>query len=325
MADELSFEPVEVVVPEEANKTRIDAFLAEQFDAYSRTLLRRAITEQSVTVDGHPIKASFKLRPGQRISIRLPELKPDGPEPENIPLDILFEDQFIVVVNKPAAMVVHPARGNWKGTLASALSYHFDELSQVAGTTRPGIVHRLDRDTTGVIMIAKTDAAHVSMMNQFAARTVVKSYLAIVCGRPSRDAEAVDAPIGRHPYQREKMTIRSNHSTSRKAKTVFHVKERFGKHSLLMAQPKTGRTHQIRVHAAHIGHAVLCDRLYGGRSRISRSELSGGPSCDDYVLERQALHAWRLEIRHPRTDELLAFEAPIPDDLNQTLQILRES
>jgi 23S rRNA pseudouridine1911/1915/1917 synthase len=322
MAEELSFEPIEVVVPDGANKTRIDVFLAERFDGYSRTLLRRAITEQSVTVDGHPIKASFKLRPGQRISVRLPEISLEGPEPENIALDILFEDHVIVVVNKPSAMVVHPARGNWKGTLASALSYHFDQLSKIAGTTRPGIVHRLDRDTSGVIMIAKTDTAHVALMNQFAARTVKKSYLAIVCGTPSRDAEVVEAPIGRHPYQREKMTVRSNHHSCRDARTVFYVQERFAKYSLLMAQPKTGRTHQIRVHAAHIGHPVLCDRLYGGRSRISLPELSGGPATDDMVLERQALHAWRLEIRHPRTNEPLVFEAPLPEDMNKTLQIL---
>jgi 23S rRNA pseudouridine1911/1915/1917 synthase len=344
MSDDLTFEPIEIVVSEEGEKVRIDAFLADRFEKYSRNLLRRAIVEGLITVDGNPVKPSFKLHVGHVISVRLPELPTQGPEPEDIPLDILFEDDFVIAINKPPGMVVHPARGHWSGTLASALSFHFDQLSQVAGVTRPGIVHRLDRDTSGVIIVAKTDTAHNGLASQFEARTVQKTYLAIVRGTPSRDATVVEASIGRHAYQREKMTVRDNHPTSKSARTVFYVEERFDKHSLVRAEPKTGRTHQIRVHAAHIGHPVLCDRLYGGRSQITVGELMGkrlsSPSstvgsadtastsnahdtADDLVLKRHALHARRLELRHPKTDEPLCFEAPLPDDLKETLRVLR--
>jgi 23S rRNA pseudouridine1911/1915/1917 synthase len=326
MTDDLSFEPTEIEVPEEAKKVRVDAFLAERFEKYSRNLIRRAIVEESVTVDGHPVKASFKVRPGQRISVRLPELSDEGPVPEDIPLEILFEDEFLIAINKPSGMVVHPARGHWSGTLASALAFHFDELSQVAGITRPGIVHRLDRDTSGVIAVAKTDTAHTALAAQFAARTVQKTYLAIVRGVPSRDATVVEAAIGRHPYQREKMAIRDDHPTSKSARTVFHVEERFAKQTLMRAEPKTGRTHQIRVHAAHLGHPILCDRLYGGRSRIGIMELSGQGvenANEEIVLDRQALHALRLELRHPKSDEPLVFEAPLPADMQCVLDTLR--
>lgn len=326
MSEDLSFEPVEIVVPDEGAKVRVDAFLADRFEKYSRSLIRRAIVDETVTVDGHPVKASFKLRPGQLISVQLPDLPTEGPIPEDIPLDILFEDDFIIAINKPAGMVVHPARGNWSGTLASALAFHFDQLSQVAGITRPGIVHRLDRDTSGVIVVAKTDTAHNGLSAQFEARTVQKTYLAVVRGLPSRDAVVVEAAIGRHPYSREKMAIRDGHPTSKSARTVFHIEERFARCSLVRAEPKTGRTHQIRVHAAHFGHPVLCDRLYGGRSQITLGELAGDRSAsasDEVVLGRQALHARRIEIRHPKTDKLLTFEAPLPSDIQRVLDTLR--
>jgi 23S rRNA pseudouridine1911/1915/1917 synthase len=323
MSEDLSSEPIEIEVPEEVNKQRVDAFLAERFEKYSRSLLRRAIVEGTVTVNGELVKPSFKLHPGQLISIRLPEIPVEGPVPEDIPLDILFEDDFMVVVNKPPAMVVHPARGNWSGTLTAALAFHFDQLSQVAGVTRPGIVHRLDRDTSGAIMVAKTDTAHQGLAAQFEARTIKKSYLAIVRGTPSRDAEVVEAPIGHHPYQREKMSVRADDESSKAARTVFHVQERLGKFSLLRAEPTTGRTHQIRVHAAHIGHPVFCDKLYSGRSQILRGELAKDGS-EEVLLGRQALHAWRLELKHPISGEPVKFEAPLPTDIQQTLDVLRE-
>lgn len=325
MAEELSFEPIEIIVPAEASKARIDTFLADRFEKYSRSLLRRAIQEEAVTVDGQPVKASFKLRPGQRIAVALPDLPVEGPVPENIPLDILFEDDFLIAVNKPPAMVVHPARGHWSGTLASALAFHFDQLSQVAGTTRPGIVHRLDRDTSGVIIVAKTDATHYALTSQFEARTVLKTYLTVVRGVPSRDAFVVEAAIGRHPYQREKMAVRDQDPDAKPARTVFYVEQRFDRYSLLRAEPKTGRTHQIRVHAAHAGHPVLCDRLYGGRSQITAAGLTGKPDEGETLLSRQALHAWKIAIRHPKSDELMTFEAPLPDDLQSTVQRLTDS
>jgi 23S rRNA pseudouridine1911/1915/1917 synthase len=258
-----------------------------------------------------------------------------GPHPEEIPLDILYEDEHIIAVNKPPGMVVHPARGHWSGTLASALSFHFQQLSQVGGPTRPGIVHRLDRDTSGVVVVAKTDPMHYALAAQFERRTTEKEYLAITAGVPDRDRDRIDQPIGIHPQQREKMAIRANHSTSRDASTFYEVVERFPGHALVRVLPKTGRTHQIRVHLAHIGCPVLCDKLYGGRSQITRGELLRrvGPASaadaqahrtdTDILLTRQALHAQRIKLAHPATKEPIEFVAPLPADLQAVIEALR--
>ncbi len=258
----------------------------------------------------------------------------EGPAPQAIPLSVLYEDDAIVVVDKPAGMIVHPAKGHWEGTLASALAHHFGPLSGRGGPTRPGIVHRLDRDTSGVIVVAKNDQAHDALAAQFKSREVEKEYLAIVVGVPDRDRDVIDEPIGPHPTQREKKAIRRAHPDARPAVTVYEVVERFAGFALVRARPKTGRTHQIRIHLAHIGCPVLCDRLYGGRAKISELELiPKGKIGQDIsttdvepehpLLERQALHAHRLALTHPTTGERMQFEAFVPPDMENTLAALR--
>lgn len=325
-------------MPPEKSDRRLDVFLAEQLPGLSRATLQRAIEAGHVRVEGELCsKSSFRLRPGQHVEVDRIEPPPEGPQPEEIALAILYEDEAIVAVNKPPGMVVHPAKGHWGGTLANALSHHFSQLSAVGGPTRPGIVHRLDRDTSGVLVVAKTDQAHEALAAQFKARQVEKEYLAIVVGVPDRDRDVVEQPIGDHPTSREKKAIRVGHPSSRDALTFYEVVERFVGYALLRARPKTGRTHQIRIHLAHIGCRVLCDRLYGGRARITEQELmprqhtdsaSGrsdqnrGPDAAP-LLARQALHAERLSLNHPTTGAPLQFEAPLPADIQGTLEALR--
>jgi 23S rRNA pseudouridine1911/1915/1917 synthase len=318
------------VAPEQAGQ-RLDVFLTEQLPGFSRAILRRAIDAGHVRVDDGQCKASLRLRAGNQIVIDQIAAPREGPAPQNIPLTILFEDESIIVVDKRAGMIVHPAKGHWEGTLASALAHHFGTLSSRGGPTRPGIVHRLDRDTSGVIVVAKNDQTHDALAAQFKSRVVRKEYLAIVVGEPDRDRDVVDEPIGDHPTQREKKAIRRNDPAARPALTVFEVVERFAGYSLLRALPKTGRTHQIRIHLAHVKCPVLCDRLYGGRAKISELELiprgklgqDVGAANDQPLLERQALHAHRLSIMHPMTGERMQFEAPLPSDLETTLKALR--
>ncbi len=314
-----SREPVTLVVDDDAEGKRLDAFLATQLVGHSRVRLRGAIDAGHVTVDGRRRKAAYRLRLGERVSISVPEAVREGPEPEDVPLQILFEDDWLVAVDKPPGMVVHPARGHWSGTLTAALAYHFDQLSEIGGATRPGIVHRLDRDTSGVIVIAKNDQAHLALAAQFEKRTTEKEYAAIVIGVPDRDRDIINQPIGPHPHKREKMAIRVDHPSSRAAETFYEVQRRFQGFALVRAFPKTGRTHQIRLHLAHAGFPVLCDRLYGGRAQISLGEIAGGSDDGNIVLRRQALHARRLKLKHPKTGSDLEFEAPLPEDMERTL------
>ncbi len=320
----LSLDPVELTVgPAEAGH-RLDAFLASHFPQYSRVHLRRAVSAGGTKVDGRGGKPAYRLKLGQRVSIVLPEIPREAPQPENIPLDVLYQDDHLVVVNKPPGMVVHPAKGHWSGTLASALQFHFGPaLSAAGGLSRPGIVHRLDRDTSGVILVARSDQAHAALAKQFAARSVEKEYFALVCGCPPRDRDLVDCPIGFHPHVREMMAIRRDHPASRPAQTFYEVIERFDGFAALRLLPKTGRTHQIRVHLNHIGCPVLCDRQYGGRSRITRGEIRRDPSDELILLDRQALHARRLRFLHPATGQPLEVEAPLPPDLAVVLAELR--
>jgi 23S rRNA pseudouridine1911/1915/1917 synthase len=316
--------PSELVVSEAHAGARLDGFLAQQFPSYSRVLLRKVINAAGVRVDGKRVKAAYRLRAGQTITIELPELAREAPQPEDIPLDILFEDEAIAVINKPRGMVVHPGKGHWAGTLTAALQFHFERLSTAGGAARPGIVHRLDRDTSGVLVVAKTDLAHLALAEQFERRTVEKEYFAVCAGVPDRDRDFIDLPVGAHPYQREKMAIRRDHATSRQAQTFYEVAERFDGFSALRVLPKTGRTHQIRLHLASIGCPVLCDRLYGGRASITRGELSRDPSDTLVILDRQALHARRLKLRHPTTGDVVEFIAPSPADIEAVLAALRE-
>ncbi len=304
--------------------TRLDAFLASHLPQYSRVRLRQLIQTAAVQVDGQTRKAAYRLQMGQSVQIEIPADERPGPEPENIPLEILYEDEQIAVINKPIGMVVHPAKGHWSGTLTAALAYHFHQLSQVGGVARPGIVHRLDRDTSGVMVVAKTDDAHRALALQFEQRTVRKEYFAICRGVTDRDRDEIDQPIGVHPYQREKMAIRSGHPTSRPATTFFEVRRRFRGFLSLRAYPKTGRTHQIRVHLSHIGCPIVCDPLYTGQRVLTRGELLGQQTDDQIVLDRLALHARRLAVHHPVTGKPLEFEAPLPRALEDFLQTLEE-
>ena len=317
----------QIVVPDNAAGTRLDVFLTEWFSSHrvqlSRVQLRKAIQEEGVLVDGRRTKVAYRLRPGEQIRVRLPDLPPSGPQPEPIPLIRLYEDDNLIAINKPPGMVVHPSKGHGSGTLASALAYHFQRLSQAGGPFRPGIVHRLDRDTSGVIIAAKNDRVHMHIAKQFEAKQIEKTYWALVAGEPDRDADVIDRPIGMHPYQREKMTIRHDHPTSREAQTFYQVVERFQGFTRLQVAPRTGRTHQIRVHLSSIGHPILCDRLYSGHSCLSLQEIHPRAENDRVLLSRQALHAHRLKLTHPTTGEQLELEAPLPDDLEGLLEVLR--
>lgn len=324
--DESTIESHTVVVPDDRAGERLDAFLASQFTNRSRVQIRRLINAAQASVNGKRRKAAYHLRAGETIEIRFSrELQEEGPRAENIPLHVLFEDEHVIVINKPSGMVVHPSKGHWSGTLTSALMYHFEHLSSVGGSHRPGIVHRLDRDTSGVILIAKNDEAHLKLAKQFEMRTVEKEYLAICRGVVDRDRDIIDAPIGIHPYQREKMSIRAGHSTSREATTFFEVQERLGRFAVIRVMPKTGRTHQIRVHLSHIGCPILCDPLYVGRSQFTRGEVTGDHSDNSVILERLALHARRIRISHPISSQPMEFESEVPAELTSAIEEIRKA
>lgn len=322
----LSEEPVELVVTPAEVGWRLDQFLVYHFPQYSRALLRRVITAGGVRVNDRGCKPAYRLRLGERVVITLPELPRQSPKPENIPLEILYEDDWLAVINKPPGMVVHPSRGHWSGTIAGALVYHFGgKLSSLGGPTRPGVVHRLDRDTSGALLVAKHDLAHAQLAQQFHDRVVEKEYFAVVVGNPDRDRDIIRLPIGVHPHSREKMAIRTVSPSGRMAETFYEVLERFDGFAALRVLPKTGRTHQIRVHLDHIGCPVLCDRIYGGRAAITRSELCRLPpdEAEEPILSRQALHAWRLGFIHPGTGQWMKIEAPLPPDILRVLEALR--
>ncbi len=314
------------IVPESAAGQRIDFFLTQACDGFSRTQITQAIQAEGATLDGRYVRPSVKLQANQRIRFQVPNAVSDHTIAENIPLDVLYEDDALVVVNKPPGMVVHPARGNWTGTLTSALAYRFQTLSDVGGPTRPGIVHRLDRDTSGVIVVAKTNSVHLHLSEQFANRVVEKVYFAITSSRIDRDRDMIELPIGRHPYQRDKMAIRENHPTSKPASTFYEVVSRHGRFTQVNVMPKTGRTHQIRVHLAHIGAAILCDRLYAGHAEVTLGMLTGtrGADKDTVLLDRQALHARKLTFKHPQTGESMTFEASLPEDIMRVIDVLAE-
>jgi 23S rRNA pseudouridine1911/1915/1917 synthase len=303
---------------------RLDVFLSTQVESISRSQVQLAINTGLATSDGQALKSSSRVRSGQEINFSPLPAPPSGPVAEDIPLDILYEDDQLVVVNKPAGMVVHPSTGHWNGTLASALVYRFQQLSDSGGAHRPGIIHRLDRDTSGCIVVARTNAAHANVSAQFVARTVEKTYLAVVTGNPDRDRDIINKPIGKHPRRREQMAIRSGHSTSRAAESFYEVIERYHKFSLLRIRPKTGRTHQIRVHLSHIGHPVACDSVYGATAILVTSDLGIGDDCAEagVILGRQALHASSITFSHPGTGERITVEAPLAEDMARLVAIL---
>ena len=320
--DEVGF-----VIDAAAAGERLDVFLHRAFPERSRSFLARAIDAGAVRVDGVTARAGLKLRAGAVVRFTVPPPPREGPAAEEIPLVFLHVDAWMAAVDKPPGMVVHPAKGNWKGTLAGALKWHLERdgagLSTAGGAVRPGIVHRLDRDTSGVIVVARTEEAHHALARQFERRTTAKTYLAITQGVPRFDRDEIDLPIGIHPYQREKMAVRRDHATSREAVTRYEVLERFRAGALVRVTPKTGRTHQIRVHLAALGCPVLGDALYSGRGVIEPTflRLPAGPP----LLARQALHAATLELDHPASGERLTLSAPLPADLEAMLAALRSA
>lgn len=346
MTGGLSEEATELTVEPRAHGWRVDHYLARLFPNYSRALLRKSIEQQGVTVNGLPVKPSRRLRVNDRVSVRLPELPDESVPAEDIPIDVLHEDDSLVVLNKQAGLIVHPGRGNVRGTLAGALQFHFDELSETAGKLRPGIVHRLDRDTSGVLVVAKNNQVHHRLSRQFERREVTKEYRAIVWNTPGLDRDLIETHVRVNPRHREKMTVCAPGGNAREAVTFYEVLERFRGFALMRLLPKTGRTHQLRVHMQYLGHPIVADRVYGGQRKLRLSDLTAAGNDDsaetataaksgrragvdsgedtDVLIARQALHALRLEFSHPADGSRLAFEAPLPDDFEQALAALRK-
>jgi 23S rRNA pseudouridine1911/1915/1917 synthase len=316
-------EPIELIVRIKAEGMRLDHYLHLNFQDFSRSDLQEGIRDGSITVNGKPSKPSFKVRNNDKLLVKLPEPQHDLPVAENIPLEILYEDEYLALVNKPWNMVVHPAKGNWSGTLVNALQYHFKEsLSSINGTHRPGIVHRLDKDTSGVILIGKEEHTHRDLAGMFEHRKMFKEYIALCAGEFDRDSDYIEAAMKLHPHDRLRQIV-SKDADAKEAVSYYEVVERFRGYTLVKIQPKTGRTHQIRVHLAYVGSPVLADKLYGGRDSFRMSDVvkDGG---DELLLERQALHAFRLRFKHPRTGNWLEVEAPLPSDMRRTLELFRQ-
>ena len=289
---------------------RIDRFLSEEIADLSRSYIQKLLKEGSISVNGKAVKANYKVNAGDEILVEIPE--PEMPDilPEDIPLDILYEDDDILIVNKPKGMVVHPAPGHYSHTLVNAVLYHCgSRLSGINGVLRPGIVHRIDMDTTGSLLICKNDRAHQILAEELKEHSISRRYHAIVHGNLKEDTGTVNAPIGRHPVDRKKMSTKS--SSGRHAVTHYRVLERFGDFTYIECELETGRTHQIRVHMSSIGHPILGDAVYG-------------PARCPFRLQGQTLHAKILGIRHPSTGEYMEFDAPLPEYFSELLDRLRK-
>ena len=297
-------ENIELIAAESG--TRIDAWLSANIPDLTRNAAQRLLTEGMVLVNGKPPKKNYKVSAGDTVTVTIPEAAEVPLVPQNIPLDIVYEDEDVVVVNKPRGMVVHPAPGHPDGTLVNALMYHCgDSLSGVGGEKRPGIVHRIDKDTSGLLIVAKNDAAHLALSAQLSDRSLSRVYRAVVTGNLKQDSGTVDAPIGRHPNDRKKMAV--THQNSRNAVTHWSVLERYRGYTHVRCKLETGRTHQIRVHMAHIGHPLLGDEVYG-HAKLPEKGLIG-----------QCLHAKELQFIHPRTGEAIHLDTELPDYFKDVL------
>jgi 23S rRNA pseudouridine1911/1915/1917 synthase len=312
-------------VSRKAHGSRLDAFVVKQLPDLSRSLIQKSVESGKVTVNGVPAKSSYKVRAGDRICVESPDPPHAAPIPEDIPLDVIYEDEYLALVNKPYDMVVHPAKGHWTGTLANALAFRFAKLSRAGGDYRPGIVHRLDRDTSGVILVAKEERTHRELSAQFEQRKIFKEYTALTAGVPDRDSDYIERRIGHHPRDRVKMIATDDEEGSKEACSFYEVLERFRGYGLCRISPRTGRTHQIRVHLASIHCPVLADKVYSGRDCVRLSDLVPGleTEADEELLTRQALHASRLRFFHPRRQQVIEAEAPLPPDFQKTLAALR--
>ena len=303
---------------------RLDRYLHGRFPHLSRTTIQRLIRQGAVTVNGRQTKASYEMCGGDLIDLVVPPPETLEIIPENIPIDILYEDEHLLAINKTAGIICHPARSEQTGTLVHALAYHASQLSTGGHPFRPGIVHRLDKNTTGVMLVAKTDEAHWRLSLQFERRTVQKVYLALVEGRVHLDGDMIDAPIGVHPTVREKFAvlIRENKiDVAKEAITFYEVLERFRGYTLVKLLPKTGRTHQLRVHMSWTRHPIVGDKMYGGKP-VSELSLTGQGSPEP-IIEHQALHAWQITFRHPISEQRMLIEAPFPETLKRLMTLLR--
>lgn len=297
---------------------RLDRFLCEAFPEHSRSQIQSWIDERHVLLDGKPAKAGYKLRGQERIDVSAPKVKPARLRPEAIPLDVVYEDADLAVIDKPAGMVVHIGAGVQQGTLVNALLYHLQDLSQSGGVDRPGIVHRLDKQTSGLLVVAKNDLSHAHLAQQFQSRTVTKKYAALVHGRIAKTKGEIQTAIGRDRRNRLRMSTRA--ARSREAYTQYDVIEVFPHFSLLQLTLKTGRTHQIRVHLSSIGHPVVGDTLYGAPARIA---LPGSRQTLP-TLDRNFLHAMRLQFLHPRSLQTMDFSSELPEELQSFLARIRK-
>jgi 23S rRNA pseudouridine1911/1915/1917 synthase len=307
------------VVEKSLPNQRLDTYLRSRYPAVSRVAFQRLLDAGHIRVNGQTVKPTHNPRAGDEITLSWPEAGPTEVLPENIPLDVLYEDKDLIVINKPPGMVVHPSAGHEQHTVVNALLHHCKgQLSGVGGVQRPGIVHRLDIDTSGCLVAAKNDLAHLGLQKQFASRTMEKTYLAIVCGEIPRPGGEIRAHIARHPSHRKRMTVTEDMG-GRESRTGYRVVERLNAATLVEVHLHTGRTHQIRVHFQHLGYPLLGDETYGKRQSKHVEELSG------YKPPRIMLHAWKLSFAHPRTERLLSLEAPVPKDVKATLAALRRA
>ena len=307
-------------VTEDEDGTRIDSYLSKQFKKITRSRIQNFIKNSLVLADGKKIKASHKVKSGEVISITVPAPTPSTVKAEDIPLDIIFEDDSIIVINKPSGLTVHPGAGRTEGTMVGALLGHTKELSSVGGPLRPGIVHRLDKDTSGVIVCAKTDEAHINLINQFKEHEVTKIYTALCYGVPKEKKGTIDIAIGRDPKDRKKISVKG--VRTRKATTHYKVIEDYGFLSLLELNIETGRTHQIRVHLKHINHPVIGDQVYGKRNLPQRLDKEVQDKLKG--IKRQLLHAGSLAFKHPVTGKSVEFTSPLPVDMDEVLKLLRK-
>jgi 23S rRNA pseudouridine1911/1915/1917 synthase len=310
--------------PEDEGR-RLDVFVSETWPELSRAQAKRLVDAGSVTVGGAKKKPSFALRPGDDVAVLLPDPEPSTLVPEAIPLDIVYEDRYLLLVNKPAGMTVHPAAGARRGTLVHALLHHCEDLSGIGGVLRPGIVHRLDKGTSGLMVVAKSDAAHRGLAGQIKSRSLKRIYRAVVWGHPALDEGVVETAIGRHPTNRKKMAVVE--SGGKHAVTHYRVIGRFRFLTLVELALETGRTHQVRVHMSHLGQPVFGDPDYGGRRKALNS-LNGRLAKEAAELlkgiDRQALHAWKLSLVHPITGRRMSLTAPMPEDIKNILSSVEE-
>jgi len=310
-----------ITVGPTVKKKRLDTYLQSRFSRFSRTHIQTLIKRQGVTVNSLSAKASTKLSAGDKVDLIVPAPKTNELLAEDIPINVIYEDDDVIVINKQADIIVHPARGNKSGTLVNGLVNYANQLSSVRGDFRPGIVHRLDRNTTGVMIVAKTDEAHFQLAAQFAERTTQKTYIAVIHGVPQLTADCIDQPIGTNTSFRERMAVNME---GKQAVSFYKVLEEFRGYSVVELSPKTGRTHQLRVHMQYIRHPIVADDMYGGKV-IYPWQIEDRPAGpEDPLMSRTALHAWRLEIDHPTTEKRMLFTADLPEDVQNLIDNLRK-